>query len=147
MKKTNKEGGSNLACIRHTLPTGSKEFRNMARELAKLRTSHQIWPVLVLALVFCNPPARGANAPASADLYGTVQDSQGITVGNASVALVPSNHAPTLVTTTDASGYFQFHDVLPGLYRLTAEAPGFAVVSVEVGLLAGQAKHADLRFM
>ena len=122
----------------------------MPRELTKLRVFHHIWLVLILALVFCNSHARAAgpcaNAPASADLHGTVQDPQGVAVAGASVALVPSDRAPTLVTTTDASGYFEFHDVIPGPYRLTAQAPGFAVVSVDVSLLAGQANRADLRF-
>jgi hypothetical protein len=122
----------------------------MPGELTKLRVFHHIWLVLILALVFCNSHARAAgpcaHAPASADLYGTVQDPQGVAVASASVALVPSDRAHPLVTTTDASGYFEFRDVIPGPYRLTAQAPGFAVVSVEVSLLAGQANRADLRF-
>ena len=118
----------------------------MAKQLAKLHAFHHIWRALILAVVFCNSLARGANPRVSADLYGTVQDPQGVAVASASVTLVPSYRAPTLVTTTDASGYFQLHDVLPGPYRLTAQAPGFAVVSVEVSLLAGHANHADLRF-
>ena len=135
-----------IAGVRHTLPGASKEPKNTARALAKRRVFHDIWLVLILALVFCNSPARGANGPASSDVYGTVQDPQGVAVASASVSLLPSDHAPTLVTTTDASGYFEFHGILPGPYRLTAQAPDFAVVSVEVSLLAGQANHADLRF-
>jgi len=122
----------------------------MRRKLPKLHASHHLWLALFLSVVFCNSLARaaerGANAPASADLYGTVQDPQSVVVASASVALVPSDRSARLVTTTDASGHFEFHDVPPGPYRLTAQAPGFAVVSVEIGLLAGQVNRADLRF-
>jgi hypothetical protein len=109
-----------------------------------------MWLALILTVVFCNSPARATgppdNASALADLYGTVQDPQGVAVASASVALMPSDRAPALATTTDASGYFEFHDVLPRAYRLTAQAPGFAVVFVEISLLAGQANRADLQF-
>jgi hypothetical protein len=139
-----------MACVRQTLPRASNQPRNMRKELPKLHASHHMWLALFLTVVFCNSPARAdgprTNAPASADLCGTVQDPQGVAVASASVALVPSDRAPTLVTTTDASGYFKFHDVLPKPYRLTAESPGFRAVSVEISLLAGQAKRADLRF-
>jgi hypothetical protein len=80
------------------------------------------------------------------DLFGTVEDPQGAAVVNASVALLPSNRAPALVTTTDPHGHFEFHDVMPGSYRLSAEAPGFALVSAEISLLPGQSNRADLQF-
>jgi len=100
-------------------------------------------------LLFCGFPAAAepiANPPAAADLAGTVRDPEGVAVVNASVALVPSDRSPTLVTTTDRSGHFEFHDVLPGPYRLVAESPGFSEVSSEINLFAGQSNRADLRF-
>lgn len=87
-----------------------------------------------------------ANAPRAADLSGTVRDPQGTAVPSASVALVSATHAPLLVTATDSNGQFEFHDVLPGSYRLAAEVPGFDVVSIEVSLVAGQSNRVDLRF-
>jgi len=121
----------------------------MPREKAKLHPCCCAWLALVLSLLFCGFPAAAepiANPPAAADLAGTVRDPEGVAVVNASVALVPSDRSPTLVTTTDRSGHFEFHDVLPGPYRLVAESPGFSEVASEINLFAGQSNRADLRF-
>ena len=119
----------------------------MFRRSTKLRTFRRTWFAVALVVIFGGSPAaaRSAKVPA-ADLFGTVRDPLGVGVANVSVALLPSDHVPTLVATTDTSGRFEFHEVLPGRYRLTAEAPGFADVSDEIDLVAGQSTRADLQF-
>lgn len=119
----------------------------MFKKSKKLRALRRAWLALALIVIFGGSPAtaRAAKVPA-ADLFGTVRDPQGVGVANVSVALLPSDRVPTLVTTTDTSGHFEFHEVLPGRYRLTAEAPGFADVSNEIELVAGQSTRADLQF-
>ena len=119
----------------------------MFRRSTKLRTFRRTWFAVALVVIFGGSPAaaRSAKVPA-ADLFGTVRDPQGVGVANVSVALLPSDRVPTLVTTTDTSGHFEFHQVLPGWYRLTADSPGFADVSSEIELVAGQSTRADLQF-
>ena len=119
----------------------------MFRRSTKLRTFRRTWFAVALVVIFGGSPAaaRSAKVPA-ADLFGTVRDPQGAGVANVSVALLPSDRVPTLVTTTDTSGHFEFHKVLPGRYRLTAEAPGFADVSSEIELVDGQSTGVDLQF-
>jgi hypothetical protein len=113
----------------------------------KLRTFRRAWFALSLVAIFGGflATARAANVP-DADLFGTVRDPQGVGVANVSIALLPSDRAPTLVTTTDTSGHFKFREVLSGRYRLTAGAPGFADVSNEIELVADQSTQADLQF-
>lgn len=119
----------------------------MFRRSTKLRTFRRAWFALALVVIFGGSPAtaRAAKVPA-ADLFGTVRDPQGVGVANVSVALLPSDRVSTLISTTDTSGHFEFHQVLPGMYYLTAEAPGFADVSSEISLLAGQSNFVDLQF-
>src|ERR1700757_5209335 len=106
---------------------------------------------LVLILLFLVLPAMSGspagNTPATADLVGSVADPQGAAVVDASVALLPLALGAALVTTTDQQGRFEFHGVLPGSYRLSAQTLGFASASAVVTVVAGQANHADLHFL
>ncbi|HKW31709.1 MAG TPA: carboxypeptidase-like regulatory domain-containing protein [Candidatus Acidoferrum sp.] len=107
------------------------------------------WLRLVLLVLSMAYPALSAvptGNPPPADLSGTVEDPLGAVVVNATVALLPSNGASVLVTMTNQSGHFEFHEVLPGRYRLTAEAAGFAEVSIEINVFAGQSNRMDLQF-
>jgi hypothetical protein len=122
----------------------------MPRNRPKLRKFHHIWLALTLVMILSESRAAGAvpagHAPVLTDFSGTVRDPQGAGVVSASVALVPASQGPSPVSTTDSNGEFEFHDVVPGSYRLTAEAPGFEDVSIEVSLLAGHSNRADLQF-
>ena len=62
------------------------------------------------------------------------------------VSLGAFDRQATLAATTDPQGHFEFHDLVPGSYRLTAEAPGFVVRTIPITVLAGQSNHADLQF-
>ena len=56
---------------------------------------------------------------------GTVQDSSGAVVPDASVKLVNEGTRVTFETTTSAAGAYAFEAVQPGTYRLDVEASGF----------------------
>jgi Fe(3+) dicitrate transport protein len=81
------------------------------------------WFVLILAAT--SEPAAQSRA---SQVEGRIVDSLGGVIPGATVRLVPQG--PGMIpreVATDAEGRFVFADTAPGLYDLTAEAPGFSV--------------------
>jgi hypothetical protein len=92
------------------------------------------------------PPA-GASAPAGAvpqlgSVSGTVVDRTGAVVGNAKITLTPDGAALAAAVkreaVTDSGGHFVFAFVMPGGFRLTVVAPGFAAAQRSGMMLAGE---------
>jgi len=71
---------------------------------------------------------------------GRVLDATGGVVVNATVSVRPKSgaNAQERTTVTNSDGRYRFQDLSPGEYRLQATAPGFAVVTREVVLRAGE---------
>jgi protocatechuate 3,4-dioxygenase beta subunit len=57
---------------------------------------------------------------------GVITDQKGASVPDATVTLTSADIGVTLKTQTDKDGAYQFLEVRPATYSLTAEAPGFA---------------------
>ena len=76
----------------------------------------------VLGLQF----AHQAGAQATTSLGGRVTDSSGAIIPGAALRLVLVATGATRTNTANASGEFQFSQLAPGRYNLTATAPGFA---------------------
>ena len=75
---------------------------------------------LLLFSLRANSQASGAGS-----IQGTVTDSTGAVIANASVSLTePSTHV-TLSTKTDSSGVYVFPNINVGTYTLTVQAPRF----------------------
>jgi len=91
-------------------------------------------------LVLCLSLQAGAQ---SGEISGRVLDTQGVTVAGAHVKL--TNLAGKLVGATESGqqGDFDFTDVVPGQYKLTAEISSFAPISAVVTLAPGQ--HAEIK--
>ena len=66
-----------------------------------------------------------AHAQFRASLRGTVTDSQGAAVSGATVTLINTATNEKMVSTSDASGIYQFNALGPAPYQITAEHEGF----------------------
>ena len=65
-------------------------------------------------------------------LRGTVQDATGARIPNATIILRSSDSPNERTTSSEDRGEFRVDDLAPGLYRVTASAPGFTEASAEV---------------
>ena len=81
------------------------------------------------------------------NLTGRVLDPQGAAVQGVKLRLDNSTRSVGRRTTSDTHGSFTFQAVDPGNYILTAEATGFATVSKNITIVAGQQNEADLQFL
>src|ERR1700730_5044501 len=73
-------------------------------------------------------------------IEGVVKDSTGATVDKAVVLLTGTKQIGFKSVVTDASGYYHFTNIDPGVYELSVKAPGFselkqAGVQIQVGRL------------
>jgi hypothetical protein len=90
--------------------------------------------ILVFAVFVCL--ASLAAAQSTSSLNGSVTDPTGAAVAGASITLTEPATGSKRTTTSNASGLYQFLDVPPGSYQLTAAASGFAhYVTAKVTLL------------
>ena len=89
--------------------------------------------ILCLALLFAlavfNVPVFGQAT--DGNIIGTVQDATGAVIPDATVELRNVATGVERTTKTDASGTYRFNNILVGLYRVTARAPGFAAGSLK----------------
>ncbi|HKU26985.1 MAG TPA: carboxypeptidase-like regulatory domain-containing protein, partial [Candidatus Sulfotelmatobacter sp.] len=65
---------------------------------------------------------------------GTVQDTSGARVSGARVVLQSSNTSLRREAESEDRGEFRVDDLLPGTYRVTVSAPGFADANAEVAI-------------
>ena len=88
--------------------------------------------LLVSSLLFAQETTGG--------LQGTVKDSSGAVVANATVELTGTSLVGKKALTTDSSGHYQFVNLPPGTYTATVKASGFSELKrqgilIEVGHL------------
>ena len=90
--------------------------------------------------------AAVAFSQSTAQLRGTITDPQSAAIADAVVKLTNSQTGLLRQTVTNPSGEYQFLQLPPGAYALTAEKPGFAAVSrSDVNLLVNTPTTLDLR--
>src|SRR5215831_14543310 len=70
----------------------------------------------------------------SSSVQGTILDSNGAAVPNATVSLVNSDTNVTVTHNSDTSGVYRFVSIAPGNYTISGSAPGFNTVKVEFKL-------------
>jgi hypothetical protein len=83
---------------------------------------------------------------ASATLSGTVQDTSDAAVGGARITVTDQATGFTRAAVTDVLGRFRFEQLAAGVYRLTADKPGFARYEADgIGLEVNQNGRQDIR--
>jgi Carboxypeptidase regulatory-like domain len=95
------------------------------------------------AILFCFVCAPAAHAQTGA-LHGQVRDPSGAVISHATVSAVASSTAAARAALTDADGQYSIPHLPPGTYTVTAQAPGFTLLSREgVRVLAGKSAAED----
>lgn len=80
-------------------------------------------------------------------MIGTVTDPQGAAVANAKVTVTNQRKGTSDTTTTNESGYYSVTHLIPDVYTVKVEAPGFKVTQqkdITIGVDANT--HVDLQF-
>lgn len=93
----------------------------------------------LLSLLVLGGVSRAQSAVDGA-IGGTVLDTTGAAIGNASILVHNIATNAEVTATSDGSGYYRIIHLQPGLYNVTVTAPGFASfrstkLTVQVGLL------------
>src|SRR6516162_9606463 len=78
-------------------------------------------------------------------ITGTVTDTTGAVVSNATVKVTNTNTSVNRVVTTSATGQFNVSSIPPATYAVSVEAQGFKRFVQDVTLLADQIRDMDIR--
>jgi hypothetical protein len=82
-----------------------------------------LYVMLTFAVLLSNPAYAQV---AGATLAGTVTDTSGAAVPNAKVSIKNGSTGVERDITTDSAGFYSAPNLLPGVYDITASAPGFS---------------------
>ena len=111
-----------------------------------LKRSLSLLRSLVSLLLLCglHAVAQEASASLTTVIEGTMRDSSGAPVANATVSLT-SNVSPSQTAATATDGTYSFRGLRSGTYRIAATVAGFNdYQSQEIALRAGQAARLDI---
>jgi hypothetical protein len=110
----------------------------MRTQLSSRAESLLVLTCQLTMLAFAAPSAGAAS-----QVIGRVLDPQGRSVAGATVRLQAGASDAALVS-TDGEGQFRIDAISPGLYRLTAEAPGFQSSTQDVTIRDGGVEQLDV---
>jgi hypothetical protein len=100
--------------------------------------SFSAWLLVVLLLAINNSTLFAQASSSSAELRGQVTDSTGAAIPNAKVTLTDTAKGTTKSGVTDGEGNYIFVGLLPSLYEIKVEAPGFTTNTSKIELTVGQ---------
>ncbi|MBV9762736.1 MAG: carboxypeptidase regulatory-like domain-containing protein [Acidobacteriaceae bacterium] len=105
---------------------------------------------LVFALFVYGPlhaVAQETSTSLATGIEGTLRDSSGSPVPNATVTLT-SNASPPQAAITDLNGKYSFHALRPATYQVSASVPGFNdYQSADIALITGQTERLDINLV
>jgi hypothetical protein len=100
--------------------------------------------LLLIALLVASSILQAQSGTSSA-ITGTVADTTGAILPNATVTATEVNTHATRIGHTGADGHFLFSQINPGTYRVTVKSPGFTAASSEPTAV-GVSRTATLNF-
>jgi hypothetical protein len=86
------------------------------------------------------------HAASASNLTGSLTDPQGNMVPGANITIFRQADSSKHITSTDQKGQFSFSSLEHGEYRVTAESPGFAVLTRTVVLSGEASRSMNLQF-
>jgi hypothetical protein len=98
----------------------------------------------MLTLLLAAAPAAWSQTMTTGDIVGSVTDSSGAVVPNATVTLKYVDTNETRTTISGTTGQYRFTLMQPGQYTVRAEATGLKSKTQQFNLLAGQASAINL---
>ncbi len=108
---------------------------NITRILAILLfATLTVGPVSAATVLHANQVAQGTTA---GSVSGTAKTAEGAPIPGAVVTLVGPH---VYSTTTGANGAFSISSVVPGIYRVTVEHPGYQTATNDIAVVAGAAQ-------
>ena len=107
-----------------------KSLASQSRRL-KLWSCAVVLPIVIVGLV-CPAPLSAQNSNGA--LRGEVQDLSGARVAGAQLAVQSAGSSVTREATADSRGEFRIEGLLPGAYRVTVTAKGFADAMADVNV-------------
>jgi hypothetical protein len=105
-----------------------------------------LWPVLLVftLFTFTAPPCASAQA-VYGSIFGTIQDSTGAVVANATVTVTDVAKGTSVSVQSDDSGQYRVSHLIPDTYTVSVEATGFKKTSTEnVIVYADTAPRVDM---
>lgn len=107
-----------------------------------MKRSRFVIPITFILLLASITSAFGQSNLSS--VQGRVIDQQGAVIIDGAVRLWQQTHGFDRVIKTDSSGAFRFDGLLAGNYNISVSGKGFAVLTREVALAAGESRTLDL---
>src|SRR6185436_13674147 len=102
-------------------------------------------PCLLMVLFVCASMAFGQAQSNAADIQGTIKDSTGAVVPNATVTARNPSTSFTRTATTNDEGFYRIINVPPGDYEITVEAANFKKALLpKITVTVGQAAELDI---
>ncbi len=111
----------------------------------------RIHSLLLLAVLFCWIALCATSQPAMAQavygsIFGTVTDPSGAVVPNVTVTVLDVTKGTTTTAQTNGSGQYSVQHLIPDVYTVSVEAPGFQKAEVaNVRLYADTSPKVDLK--
>jgi hypothetical protein len=98
-----------------------------------------------LSFCLCLTVLQAAAQVGRTGITGTVSDTSGAAVAGATVSVTSQSTGVVLTTTSDKAGIYVFRSLIPGLYKLSAQATGFETL-VQSDVLTEVDRVSDVDF-
>ena len=123
------------------------EIIKLKKEVKKKQMTSKFSFKILMTTVFCLLLGIGQvlaqSQASSGQISGTVTDSTGAAVPNATVKIVNKNTGVEKITASNDRGEYRFLSVQPGVYTVTANGSGFAERSLEATVNIGRISTAN----